>query len=322
MKKGSVLGVWKDQAFGGDGMRATFLKTGTVNREALDLDALDEKPVTYAGGNGIVLDLAYHPVLPLAACVGADFSIVCDRETGKLQADALKSAAADLQSARFQHVWFSADGKGLLFDMIAAGGEHLLYRAALNLSPADVNKVGNRLANMASLGHELLAEQLPAAGKGSVPLAEIDAFRGDRGREMSPAEIGRALTDAVVIVQNERGSGTGFVVGKSGYVLTCAHCVRQAETNSVSYRASEGGKASMKSVPAKVLYCDNHTDVALLKIDSVGPLPAVCLAVGEKVESGERVTIIGNPGLGGKILDYTMTEGIVSNARRELRHQT
>ncbi len=181
-----------------------FLKTGTVNREALDLDALDEKPVTYAGGNGIVLDLAYHPVLPLAACVGADFSIVCDRETGKLQADALKSAAADLQSARFQHVWFSADGKGLLFDMIAAGGEHLLYRAALNLSPADVNKVGNRLANMASLGHELLAEQLPAAGKGSVPLAEIDAFRGDRGREMSPAEIGRALTDAVVIVQNER----------------------------------------------------------------------------------------------------------------------
>ena len=70
MKKGSVLGVWKDQAFGGDGMRATFLKTGTVNREALDLDALDEKPVTYAGGNGIVLDLAYHPVLPLAACVG------------------------------------------------------------------------------------------------------------------------------------------------------------------------------------------------------------------------------------------------------------
>ncbi len=78
----------------------------------------------------------------------------------------------------------------------------------------------------------------------------------------------------------------------------------------------------MKSVPAKVLYCDNHTDVALLKIDSVGPLPAVCLAVGEKVESGERVTIIGNPGLGGKILDYTMTKGIVSNARRELRHQT
>ena len=185
-----------------------------------------------------------------------------------------------------------------------------------------MNKVGNRLANMASLGHELLAEQLPAAGKGSVPLAEIDAFRGDRGREMSPAEIGRAFTDAVVIVQNERGSGTGFVVGKSGYVLDLRP-LRAAGRDELRFLPrQQGGKASMKSVPAKVLYCDNHTDVALLKIDSVGPLPAVCLAVGEKVESGERVTIIGNPGLGGKILDYTMTEGIVSNARRELRHQT
>ena len=44
--------------------------------------------------------------------------------------------------------------------------------------------------------------------------------------------------------------------------------------------------------------------------------------MGETVESGEPVTIIGNPGLGGQILDYTMTQGIVSNARRELRHQT
>ena len=40
------------------------------------------------------------------------------------------------------------------------------------------------------------------------------------------------------------------------------------------------------------------------------------------MESGERVIIIGNPGLGGQILDYTMTEGIVSNAHRQLRHET
>ena len=43
---------------------------------------------------------------------------------------------------------------------------------------------------------------------------------------MSPLEIGRAYMDAVVVVQDEEGFGTGFVVGKTGYVMTCAHCVR------------------------------------------------------------------------------------------------
>ena len=64
--------------------------TGPVNRDGLNLDALDEKPVTYSGGvpagrendlAEVVVDVAYHPVLPLVACVGNDFSIVCDRET-------------------------------------------------------------------------------------------------------------------------------------------------------------------------------------------------------------------------------------------------
>ena len=41
-----------------------------------------------------------------------------------------------------------------------------------------------------------------------------------------------------------------------------------------------------------------------------------------KVESGERVAVIGNPGLGATILDYTMTEGIVSNPKRELDDQS
>ena len=78
----------------------------------------------------------------------------------------------------------------------------------------------------------------------------------------------------------------------------------------------------MKTVPAKVLYVDHRKDLALLKIEGAPPLPAVRLAIGGSVESGERVTIIGNPGVGRTILDYTMTEGIVSNARRPWRSQT
>jgi len=78
----------------------------------------------------------------------------------------------------------------------------------------------------------------------------------------------------------------------------------------------------MKTAPAKVIRIDNRNDLALLKFDGAPPLPAVRLGIGVKVESGERVTVIGNPGVGRMILDYAMTEGIVSNPRRSLRDQS
>jgi formylglycine-generating enzyme required for sulfatase activity len=83
-----------------------------------------------------------------------------------------------------------------------------------------------------------------------------------------------------------------------------------------------GERVETKTAAAKVVCTDLQTDLALLKIDPQAPLRAVRLAVGGDVQSGERVTVIGNPGLGNTILDYTVTEGIVSNPRRSLEGQT
>ncbi len=66
-----------------------------------------------------------------------------------------------------------------------------------------------------------------------------------------------------------------------------------------SFRSKNGAIVAMKSAPANVLCVDNRVDLALLKIDNAPPLPAVRLAIGVTVESGERVTIIGNPGSSG-----------------------
>ena len=40
------------------------------------------------------------------------------------------------------------------------------------------------------------------------------------------------------------------------------------------------------------------------------------------MESGEPVTVIGNPGAGDAILSHTMTNGIVSNPKRDFDGQT
>ena len=163
-----------------DGLRAACLTTAGDN-EAVDLDALDEKPIRYAISGGRGLDLAFHPVLPLVACLGPSGPILFDRETGKPRPDGVKYPTADLEDATFRRLWFSADGKGLLLDMKDASGKPYLYRAELNLSPAEIDAVGRRLANMASLGRNLLADRAPEPGNGDVPLAEIDAFKGGRG---------------------------------------------------------------------------------------------------------------------------------------------
>jgi S1-C subfamily serine protease len=78
----------------------------------------------------------------------------------------------------------------------------------------------------------------------------------------------------------------------------------------------------MASAKAAIVRVDEKRDLALLKIDVPKELPVVCLDASGKLETGEQVSVIGNPGLGDKILDYTMTQGIVSNPQRTLDGQT
>lgn len=59
-----------------------------------------------------------------------------------------------------------------------------------------------------------------------------------------------------------------------------------------------------------------------MKITPAAPLVTASLSPRTKIEAGERVTVIGNPGLGQTVLNHTMTEGIVSNPRRTIRGGT
>ena len=150
-----------------------------------------------------------------------------------------------------------------------------------------------------------------------IPLARLDALKGGHGDAMTTQDIARQFTDAVVVIQSEEGSGSGFVVGSGGYILTCAHCVAEQGDVHVTYRLREQGQPVSKRVVAKTILADTAADLALLQIDVPAPLTPVRLATAP-AESGERVSVIGNPGLGRTILDYTVTEGVVSNPNRDL----
>ena len=134
---------------------------------------------------------------------------------------------------------------------------------------------------------------------------------------MTAKDIGREFMNSVVLVQSDSGSGSGFVVGSEGYVVTCEHCVPPRGEVRVSYRTPVAGQPLTKPAVATIVKTDRAHDLALLKI-AAGKLKPVRLGSNSALESGSRVTAIGNPGVAKAILDFTMTDGIVSNPRREI----
>ena len=84
----------------------------------------------------------------------------------------------------------------------------------------------------------------------------------------------------------------------------------------------KGDTTETVKATATVLFSDEERDMALLKIAPRQPLPTVVLDDGQPIDTGEAITVIGNPGLGSTvILSHTMTTGIVSHPDRELDGQ-
>ncbi|MBW4605962.1 MAG: trypsin-like peptidase domain-containing protein [Hassallia sp. WJT32-NPBG1] len=102
-----------------------------------------------------------------------------------------------------------------------------------------------------------------------------------------------------------RGLGSGFIIEKSGLVLTNAHVVDKADK--VTVRLKDG-----RSFEGKVQGVDEVTDLAVVKINAGGNLPTAPLGSSSNVQVGDWAIAVGNP-LG---FDNTVTLGIVSTLRR------
>ncbi len=102
--------------------------------------------------------------------------------------------------------------------------------------------------------------------------------------------------------------GSGFIIDPAGFIVTNNHVIEGADEITVTLHDGT-------SLKAKLIGHDDRTDVALLKVESDKPLPAVPFADSDTSRVGDWVLAIGNPfGLGG-----TVTAGIVSARGRDIR---
>ncbi len=103
--------------------------------------------------------------------------------------------------------------------------------------------------------------------------------------------------------------GSGFVIDPDGYIVTNNHVIEGADVIEVIFPNEE-------TYEAKLLGRDPSTDLALLKIESDIPFPAVDFGDSNALEVGEWVMAIGNPcGYGGSV-----SAGIVSARNRKINH--
>lgn len=100
-----------------------------------------------------------------------------------------------------------------------------------------------------------------------------------------------------------RGSGTGFIITKDGYILTCHHVIKDATKMEVAI--------GEKNFPATLVRVDPNNDIALLKIK--GSFPAIAFSSKRSAKLGEKVFTIGfpNPSLQGVNAKYT--EGTINS---------
>lgn len=101
-----------------------------------------------------------------------------------------------------------------------------------------------------------------------------------------------------------RGQGSGFLIDKSGIILTNSHVVNGADKVTVTLKDG-------RVFEGKVRGFDDVTDLAVVKIDGKD-LPVAPLADSDQVQVGDWAIAVGNP-LG---LDNTVTLGIVSTLHR------
>lgn len=106
----------------------------------------------------------------------------------------------------------------------------------------------------------------------------------------------------------QEGQGSGVVVRPDGLILTNNHVVRGAQEITVTL-------VSGKTLRGRVLGADRFADLAVVKVDSPQPLPAVEMGASVALNVGQLAIAIGNPfGLGS-----TVTVGVISALNRSIQ---
>jgi len=137
-------------------------------------------------------------------------------------------------------------------------------------------------------------------------IASIVTLCSPSGAQQAPSwpAIVEGTSPAIVVVETERGLGSGFFVRSDGTLITNQHVIEDAK--SVAVRTSSGEVYR----GALVMASDEARDLAILRVDAFD-VPSVRLGNSNDVKVGSGVLLLGAP----RGLEQTASTGIVAAVR-------
>ena len=132
-------------------------------------------------------------------------------------------------------------------------------------------------------------------------------FEGDPRFQGEPRDQARPQPRPRQETRRIQALGSGFIIDKSGRIVTNNHVVEDADE--ITVELSDGRK-----LKAELVGRDEKTDLALIKVDAKGDLPTVAFGDSDAARVGEWIVAMGNPfGVG-----QTATAGIISAHHRNI----
>jgi serine protease Do len=138
-----------------------------------------------------------------------------------------------------------------------------------------------------------VAQQLPQIPSADGPAAAVGW-----------SDVVAHVRPAVVVVETDKGLGSGFVVKSDGTIVTNHHVVADATAVAVRFASGE----IYRNV--YLLSSDPVEDLAFIRIEAVD-LPTIPLGNSAAVQVGDDVLLVGAP----RGLDQTVSSGLVSGIR-------
>ena len=255
----------------------------------------------------------FHPMYNFIAVTHQGKIAFVDRETFQ----AVTNGNQTLETtANIQTGQFSPDGTTFLYITESkTGGRHL------HELPMDLKSIRSQC--MPIPPYELpdaFGEGQGNFGQGSVkPPALTEAalkeMQKARTPELAPERISKLCQHATVRVKTLERTGSGFFITSNGYLLTCFHALVPGRAPTIVYTDANGKTHEQKGL---VVWSSYKRDMALVAVPPGGKIEPLPLASSRALKMGETSYVIGHPGLGEKVLEYTMTEGILSSVDRTI----
>ena len=147
-----------------------------------------------------------------------------------------------------------------------------------------------------------------ASGDEAIDVASVSDLAADSVVEIATEIVSNDFYSWFYSGSNVRqGAGSGVILSEDGYILTCYHVIKNANTITVATREGQ-------TFDAAVVGGDEEEDIAIIKVEAEGLTPAV-MGDSDELRVGSPVVAIGNPlgQLGG-----TVTAGIISSLERQV----